>query len=548
MSRDGGHGAAVVHPPADVLVVGAGLGGALASMTLAEAGLRVVCLEQGGWVRPEDHPHASPDWEWQRSTLWNTAPNARHRGEDYPVDSRDEQTLMWNGVGGSTVVYTAAWPRFRPSDFRKGTEHGLAPDWPITYEDLAPWYEAHDRIGGASGLLGDPAMPPREPFQTPPIDVAPLSRVAARGFERLGWHYWPFPDAIISQPYGGRLPCNNCGACQSGCPRGSIHDASVTVWPRALAAGADLRPFARAHRVVVGDDGRAVGALYRDRNTGATHLQPAGTVILAANGVGTARLLLLSADERHPDGLANSSGQVGRHLMHHGLAMVEAWVDDETEIHKGAISGALICEEFAETDPARGFVNGFTIHVVRMNGAGFQANGSHSGNVPPWGADHHAWFRRHFGHGIAFLLVGDDLPLAENRVTLSDTLVDGDGLPAPRITYRLCDNDRRLMDFAVARAVELAEACGAWEVRANPFTDAAGRYTPPAWHLLGTCRMGTDPATSVVDPALRAWDVPNLYVMDGSVLPTGAAVNPTSTIGAVVLRAASALRDELTAG
>src|SRR6478609_6914806 len=132
------------HDRADVLVIGAGVGGATASLVLATAGLKVVCLEQGGWTRPEDHPHYSPDWEWQRLTSFSTAPNIRRRNEDYPIDSQSENTLMWNAVGGSSVVFTATWPRFRPSDFRKGTEHGCQPDWPFSYEELAPWYERSD--------------------------------------------------------------------------------------------------------------------------------------------------------------------------------------------------------------------------------------------------------------------------------------------------------------------------------------------------------------------------------------------------------------------
>nr|MBA2598565.1 GMC family oxidoreductase [Chloroflexia bacterium] len=310
---------------ADVVIVGAGVGGALSALTLARAGWRVVCLEQGGWTRPEDHPHASPDWDWQRATRWSTAPNVRRRTQDYPVDSSDELTLMWNGVGGSTTVYTATWPRFRPSDFRKGTEHGLQPDWPFTYEDLAPWYETHDRLAGVSGLLGDPAIPAREPFQTRPLPAGPLGRVVARGFERLHWHYWPMPAAIIAEDYDGRPACNACGACQSGCPRGSLNDVSLTSWPKALAAGAELRPYSRVERIETDARGRASGVVYVDRRTGLRTVQEADVVILAANGVGTPRLLLLSESNQFPHGLANSSGQVGRNLMHHGLAMVEVW-------------------------------------------------------------------------------------------------------------------------------------------------------------------------------------------------------------------------------
>jgi 2-methyl-1,2-propanediol dehydrogenase len=528
---------------ADVVIVGAGIGGALASLVLAEAGLRVVCLEQGGWTRPEEHPHFSPDWEWQRATRWSTAPNVRARSQDYPVDTADETTLMWNGVGGSTVVYTATWPRFRPSDFRKGTEHGQQPDWPFTYEDLAPWYEAHDRLAGVSGLLGDPAMPDRGPFQTRPLPPGPLGRVVSPGLDKLGWHWWPMPCAILAEEYDGRLPCNSCGACQSGCPRGSLNDVSLTVWPKAIAAGAEVRPSSRVERIEVDANGRASGAVYVDRRTGLRAVQEADVVILAANGVGTPRLLLLSESARFPNGLANGSDQVGRNLMHHGLAIVEAWTRDRTDPHQGIISATFICEEFAETDPARGFVNGFTMHIVRLNGAGYQANGSHSGNVAPWGKAHHQWFREHFGFGFGILLVGDDLPLPTNRVTLSETLTDGDGIPAPKIDYALDDNDRRMMDFAIDRARDLAAAVDAFDVKVNPFTLPDGRFAPPAWHLLGTCRMGADPADSVVNPWQRSWEVPNLFIMDGSVLPTGAAVNPTSTIGALTLRAATHLRD-----
>ena len=531
------------HDPVDVLVIGSGLGGAIATKTLAEAGLTVVCLEQGSWWQPDQRPHYSPDWDYLRMTSVSTSPNVRKLDQDYPVDTLDETTLMWNGVGGSTSVYTATWPRFRPSDFRKGTEHGLQPDWPFTYEDLNPWYDASDVLCGAAGYPGNPSIPPRGPFQTRPNDPGPLSAVTRRGFDRLGWAWWPMPTAILAETYDGRPACNNCGACQSGCPTGALNDVSVTIWPKALAAGAALRPHARVARIETDTSGRATGATYIDRLTKQWHFQPADVVIVAANGVGTARLLLNSHSNRFPAGLANGSGMVGRHLMHHGLAMVEAWVDEPTESHKGIQSAVHICEEFAETDPARGFINGFTLHIVRNNGAGYQAIGSHSAHVMPWGAEHHDWFRRYFGHSFGILVVGDDLPLAENRVTLSETVVDTDGLPAPKISYKLCANDQKQMDFGVERAVDLARAVGALDIKVNRWTVPERGYAPPAWHLLGTCRLGTDPDDSVVNQWGQAWDTPNLYLMDGSVLPTGGAVNPSTTIAALTLRNASHLRD-----
>jgi choline dehydrogenase-like flavoprotein len=254
----------------------------------------------------------------------------------------------------------------------------------------------------------------------------------------------------------------------------------------------------------------------------------------------------LSASGKHPNGLANRSDQVGRNLMHHVLSITEMWVDEPTDSHAGIISAAQICEEFAETDPRRGFVNGVTLHIVRQNGAGFQALGSHSGNVAPWGRGHHDHFRRHFGRSIGMLLVGDDLPQPDNRVTLSDSVVDSSGLPAPRIAYRLHENDIRLIRFAADRAREFASAAGAWDFRLNDFGLSGDGYRPPAWHLLGTARMGSDPETSVTNRWHQAWDCPNLFVVDGSSMPSGAAVNPTSTISAMALRAAVNLRDNFT--
>jgi choline dehydrogenase-like flavoprotein len=523
---------------ADVLVIGTGAAGGVIAKVLAEAGIRVVCLDQGPWFRPEAKPHWQPDWEWQRATRWATEVNVRKLSNDYPIDTDSEHTLMWNGVGGSTVVYTAVWPRFRPTDFRKGVEHGLAPDWPIAYEDLAAFYDETDRLVGAAGLDGDPAIPPRGPFVGRPPAHARFGERTGEALDRLGWHRWPMPVAILGEDYDGRPACNNCSACQSGCPTGAMYDVSLAVMPRALAAGARLIPDARVETIETDEAGRATGAVYIDRNTGLRHRQKARMVILCGNGVGTPRLLLLSASARQPNGLANSSDQVGRNLMHHTAGMVEAWIDEDLESHKGVINGAHICEEFAETDPRRGFVNGFTMHIVRLNGASYQALGSHTAQRPPWGRAHHQWFREHFSRGFGILVLGDDLPQPTNRVTLSETVTDSSGLPTAKLHYRLHPNDDRLVRYGMERAVEIAEAADAFDIKVNDFREADGQYRPPTWHLLGTARMGDDPASSVTNLWHQSWDVPNLYIVDGSSMPTCAAVNPTSTISALALRAA----------
>jgi len=521
---------------ADVLIIGSGATGSIAAKVLGEAGLRVVCLEQGGWVEPKDHPHYSPDWQWQRRSRWNADVNVRKGNEDdFPVRSNSSQVLMWNGVGGSTNVYGALWPRYRPSDFRKGTEHGLQPDWPISYEDLSAYYDRADRLVGVSGLAGDPAMPPSDDYPTPPLPMQAASRRLAQAFDRLDWHWWPVPAGVISQNFDGRLACHGCGIC-NGCPRGSMSKFSTSVWPKALEAGVELRTYARVVRIEKDRSGRAIGAVYIDRNTGREHFQKAEVVILAANGVGTPRLLLAS------DNLANSSDQVGRNLLHHTLVACEMWVDEPLAAHTGYVA-ALISRQFAETDLSRGFVNGFNFNCVTTGGAGEQAIGFLSDAHAPWGAGHHQWFARHFGHGFGVFGIGDDLPHPDNRVTLSPIERDVDGVPVAQLHYEPRENDRKMMRYMLDRLVEIAEAAEVFEYRLQDYTDVNGIYRTPAWHLLGTARMGKTPDMSVVNKWHQCWDVPNLYIIDASVFTTGGVVNPTPTICALALRAAEHLRD-----
>jgi 2-methyl-1,2-propanediol dehydrogenase len=521
---------------ADVLVIGAGATGGITSMVLGEAGLDVVCLEQGGWTAPEDHPHFSRDWEWQKHKRWNANTNIRQNEDDYPVETNSSQVLMWNAVGGSTNIYGALWPRYRPSDFRKGVEHGLAPDWPITYEDIADHYDRADRLVGVSGLEGNPAMPAHRPYPTPPLPMRASSKALARAFDKLGWHWWTLPAGVISEDYDGRPACNGCGACVAGCARNSMSKFSLSVWPKALKAGVELRTHAAVEQIERGRDGRARGAVYIDRITGERRQVTADVVVLACNGVGTPWLLLAS------DNLANSSDQVGRNLLHHTLTSVDIWGEERVDGHMG-YTGALISMEFAETDTSRGFVNGFNFNCASTGHAGSQAQGLLTQTPAPWGAAHHEWFRTRFDRGFGVFAIGDDLPNPDNRITLSASMKDALGRPAPKLHYVPGDNDERMMRYQLARLEEIAKAAGAVDYKLNDYKDAEGVYRTPAWHLLGTCRMGTSPEMSVVNKWHQAWDVPNLYIVDGSVFTTGGVVNPTPTVCALALRAAEHLRD-----
>jgi choline dehydrogenase-like flavoprotein len=521
---------------ADVVVVGAGAAGGALTWRLATGGVDVVCLEQGGWVdTADDVPHLDPRWELSRQTTHHPSPNVRRNAWDYPVDETASpiKLLMYNAVGGSTIHWGAHFPRFHPSDFATRTLDGVGDDWPLTYADLEPFYDLNDRMTGVSGLAGDSANPPRSPRQMPPLPLGEGGTRLAAAFDRLGWHWWPVDAAIATRPYDGRGACNMCGPCDLGCPTRARASTDVTYWPKALAVGARLVTGARVSGIEVDASGRATGVTYLGGD-GREHRQSADVVVLAANGVGTARLLLMSASPRFPEGLANRSGLVGCNLMHHPTGMVTGVFDDMLDGYRGPFAVSILSQEFYESSPDRPFRRGFQMQLVRSDGPLGTALGGYLPRVP-WGAGHHAAFVDWFARTASLTVTTEDLPDPENRVTLDPSLTDSSGLPAPRVQYRVSDNTWAMLDWGAQRATEAMVEAGARRVLHQRLVAMAG------FHLLGTARMGTDPDASVVDPWGRTHDVANLHIVDGSVFVTAAALNPTSTIQALALRAADRL-------
>jgi len=295
----------------------------------------------------------------------------------------------------------------------------VADDWPLTYDELAPYYDLNDLVFGVAGIAGDPAYPERPERPTPPLPIGRDGERIAAGFERLGWHWWPSDGGIVSRPYGeGRLGCNHCGPCGVGCPRGAKSSADMTYWPLALAAGAELRTHCRVREITIDAAGRARGALYYDADGKLTE-QRAPVVVIACNGVGTPRLLLNSRSARFPDGLANRSGLVGKNLMFHSYGTAWGVFDEPLDGYRGPQANTLLSQEFYETDEARGFVRGFQLQVTRQ-GAPLSAVLGHTHLLPtgqriPWGSGHHARFGERFNHTAVVSLNGEDLPEGSTR-------------------------------------------------------------------------------------------------------------------------------------
>ena len=519
--------------PVDVVVVGAGLGGGAfcARLSAMAPKLRIVCLERGGWFDRRDLPAHRANWQELALGPWATSPNLRLKAggltgsADYPIDDGNStfKPLMWNGVGGSTINWAAHFPRLHPSDFKTHSLDGVGDDWPFSYADLEPYYDLNDEAFGVCGLAGDPAYPPKRSPRMPPMPLGRLGRKAAEGFDRMGWHWWPVDAAINTVADGARAACNHCGPCQAGCANGAKSSTDLTYWPQALRSGVELRERCTAQEIVIAN-GRATGLRYRDAS-GVERVQPAGAVVVAGNGIGTARLLLASGVE---------SPALGRNLMFHPAAYVRGMFRDELDGPVGPIGCAIYSHEFYETDESRGFKRGIHLQVTRENPLLAQA----SRLEPAWGADAQRLLREEFRHSIAILVLAEDLPEAHNRVTLTDR-IESDGMRGVRLDYTLSDHSRRSLDFGLDRAEEALRAAGAYRIVRLPLASLTG------WHLLGTARMGHDPAASVTDAQGRCHAVPNLIVADGSLFPTVGAVNPGSTIGALALKLADDLAREM---
>ncbi len=527
-----------MNDPVDVLIIGAGASGAAVAWSLADTRMRILCLEQGDWVNPAHYPSTGRDWEARQLGEFSFSPNRRRHVVDYPVNDQASPIKIanFNGVGGGTILYAGHFPRFHPSDFRVRSLDGVADDWPLDYAQLAPYYDQNDRMMGVSGLTGDPAYPPK-PAVMPPVPLGKAGERLARGFNALGWHWWPSDSAVATTDYEGRARCINLGHCIAGCAQGAKASTDITYWPAALRAGVQLRTRCRVREITTNEQGMASGVMYYDAE-GREHFQAAEVVIMACNGVGTPRILLNSRSARHPDGLANSSGLVGRNLMLHPYASINGVFEEPLDGYQGP-GNCLWSHQFYETDATRGFKRGYCLEIVRGKGPVLTAMaGMFAGRIP-WGDGHHDAFRREFNRITGMVAICEDLPEAHNRVTLDEQLKDSNGIPAPRIEYRLSDNSRAMLAHAVARGTEVLKAAGAVEVMADPLLSVAG------WHLMGTARMGRDPQHSVVNEWGRSHDVKNLFIVDGSIFVTSAGVNPTSTIQALALYIADTMKKRL---
>jgi choline dehydrogenase-like flavoprotein len=530
--------------PVDFVVIGSGAAGGVMARELSQAGFSVVVLEQGPYRRTEDVSHdelaVSIDLGLQGDEPQTFRRTAADPAEPYADPFHPAHYART--VGGSSTHFTANYWRFRPIDFKERSVIGSIPgtaleDWPISYEELEPYYTKVDWEVGVSGVPG-----PNDPFRSrpyphPPLPVKSSGVLFERGARKLGFRPHVAPMAILSEPRPGRGACAHCGACMGFmCEMNAKSSTLATMIPEAEATGrCEIRAESTVHRIEVDDSGRVRDVVYFDRD-GAVQAQAAKAVVLCANGAESPRILLMSESSRFPQGLANGSGLVGKHLMFNGGSLVNAWFEEPLNEFKSQ-GVTRICTDWWDTDPKRGFYGGGGLDGRQIyNGpilfalAGIPSEDRH------WGLEFRRALAEQFTRSMQTLSHTTSLPQETNTVTLDDELKDGFGRPVLRITYKDHPDDLAMMRYLQDRGAEIMEAAGATRVWKEPV-----REQSVGFHLLGTCRMGNDPATSVVDKYHRSHEVPNLFICDGSSLVTSGRGQPTMTIQALAFRAAEHL-------
>jgi choline dehydrogenase-like flavoprotein len=522
----------------DFVVVGSGAAGGIIAKELSTAGFTVVVLEQGPRLTESQFDH-DEFGTFIRNKHVNDPATQPQTFRATPSDAAQRQFSLIYGrlVGGSNAHFTANVWRLHPIDFNEASTLGNIPgtaftDWPITYDDLEPYYTKVDWEIGVSGAPG-PFDPPRSKgYPMPPLPVKSSGVLMDLAAQKLGLHSQPAPMAINSQYYNSRPACQHCGFCLFFmCEYRSKSTSLVAMLPVAEATGrCEVRPDSYVARVETGADGRATGVAYFDARK-RMQMQRAKAVVLCANGAETPRLLLNSASSRFPNGLANSSGVVGKHLMFNTYYGVNAQFEQPLNEHK-SVQNTRILLDFYDSDPRRGFYGGGGIDARFGKYPITFALGGLPPGSPQWGEGFARELAEQYSRSMFFGCHGTSLPLEANSVSIDPTLKDAWGLPAMRVTYKDHPDDLKNAEFLRSKAMQLAEAAGARKAWPEPVVPQTNSV-----HLLGTCRMGNDARTSVIDRFHRTHDVKNLFICDGSSLVTSTRGQPTMTIMALAFRA-----------
>ncbi len=502
----------------DVLIVGGGAASSVYAAVLAEAGKSVLVLEKGTARKLGD---LFSSQIWARRLKW-ASPHVLEEGRD---------SIWYNfnaghGYGGAAIHHYGVWPRYHPEDMQEYSLYGKGQDWPFEYDTLRPYY---DQVQADVGISGDAEQeiwrPAGAPYPLPPVLVSNHGKVLAKGFANLGMHTSAIPIAVLSQPYKGRPACIWDGWCDAGCPIGALANPLAVYFPRALRAGAKMQADSHVTRVLTDAKGeRAVGVEYYDAE-GNRHEQRADVVVLAAFTVENPRILLNSASDKHKQGLANSSGLVGKYLMSHPAVSIFGMFDEDMQNHLGATGGQLLNQDGFQKDKGAFGSHQWEIALALKPN---DLLGIAMSRADIFGQELHNFMHKGVRGLGSMVGVCEDLPVRENRIELANKK-DRYGLPLAKAVHTIDPESRKRWQQTAAEGVKIFEAAGAVEAWHSP---------PGGQHIMGGTIMGNDPGKSVTNEHAQTHDIPNLVIGGGGVFPTSSCVNSTFTIHAVAMKSA----------
>ncbi len=537
-------------PDWDVVIVGAGAGGGAATYGLCQRGVKVLLLDAGPHFDPTvDYPLTDADWDAHdfpdkpgSSGSYTYVPGQKLIGEEPLLVSSSKGLgplvttgMRWmekyhhvRGIGGTTLHFTGESHRLHPDAMKMKSRFGVAADWPVDYAELEPYYQRAEQLIGVAGPASQGARSRSRAFPLPAHPMSYAAKTLGRGAAALGLDWQANSRAALSLPWNGRALCNYCGACNKGCPRGDKGSADVTFIAAAIASGrCTVRPDSPVVRIEAGSADR-VAAVLVGRPDGSLERIACPHVILACGAVETPRLLLAS------NGLANESGEIGQNFMDTLEVAVGALHPDPQHGRRGLPDDA-ICWDFNAPDAIPGVIGGCRIYNASADYSlrGLAAFALRA--VPGWGRAHAQSMRRLWGHSLHVGAIGERLPNRSSRIDLDPERRDRFGTPLARIASWLAESDLARLRFMAAKSRELLAASGAQDIYES--------YSSWDWfgatHVFGTCRMGADPAASVVDVDGRSHRWRNLWIADASVFPSsGGGEAPSLTIHALALRTA----------
>lgn len=527
----------------DVCIVGSGAAGGIMAKELSEGGAQVVLLEGGKRVDPSEFLSHKWPYELQFRGLRDEKQAKFYQGdvkESIRYENSDNVSAdRMRVVGGRTVHWNAVTLRYAARDFREWSMAGVEEDWPISYEEIAPYYERVEAMIGVCGQDDGLEILPGGSHYLPPLPWRRSERILQRVLKPMGIPVIPVRKAVLTKPFDGRPPCHYCGHCMTGCDVSAIFSSATAMIPKAQATGNfTLRQNALAREILVDNEGQARAVSFIDTTTGKEEQVRAKIVVLCAATVESARLLLNSRSPKHPNGLANSQDVVGRYLNGHVSNGIFCCVKELEGTITGNQDGAtdhVFIPRYNHLSPKKDYVGGWDMQV---NLASYMFP-HHASRLPGYGADYKTKVRYMQPGTMFFGFFSKVMARRENRVTVDPHRLDAHGIPIPVMQFRFNDNDTALWRDSNQAMLDI---CTALDSRA--FSDAGDRPSGFASHEVGTVRMGSNPRTSALNGYCQSHEVKNLFVTDGSTFTTSSEKNPTLTIMALSLRASEYIKDQ----